>query len=287
MFKKIKRQKGEIILIILLVMAVGLTIGLSVAGRSLTDIKLSTQAEDSSRAFSAAEAGIEEALKAGITSSTASYQGSTSDATYNVILSSLGNSSAQFTFPNVISAGDSQTIWLVPYTATGPDTSTPAYTEGTITVCWKDVNPPPKAALEASVFYKGAGDIYKIARAAYDPENDRNNGFDNSSVSPGSACTDGSSAYDYQVLLTFESMPPPAPVSGDTLIALRLRPVYAGAKIAVVPEGGASIPEQGKNIVSIGQTNSGVTRKWNVVQTYAAPQDIFDYAVWSNKQITK
>ena len=286
----LKKQQGEIILVILLVMAVGLTIGLSVAGRSLTDIKLSTQVEESSRAFSAAEAGIEEALKAGISSSAANYQGSTNNATYNVALSSLGGSASQFTFPNAIPAGDSQTIWLVPYTETGPDTGTPAYTEGTITVCWKNITSPPKAALEVSVFYKGADGIYKIARAAYDPDNDRvtsqNNGFDNN-VAAGSACTDGSSAYDYQVLLTFGEMSPPAPASGDTLIALRLRPVYADAKIAVVPAGGANIPEQGKSIVSTGQTNSGVTRKWNVVQTYAAPQDIFDYAVWSDKQITK
>lgn len=57
------KNRGQMILVILLVMAVGLTIGLSVASRSITDVNFSTKIEDSSRAFSAAESGIEEALR--------------------------------------------------------------------------------------------------------------------------------------------------------------------------------------------------------------------------------
>lgn len=286
-------QRGEIILIILLVMAVGLTVGLSVAGRSVTDVKLSNQVEESSRAFSAAESGIEEVLRQGIVAATGHYTNQVANAKYDVNVSQLGGSASQFAFPNNISMGDSQTIWLVPYTATGPDVTTPGYTAQTIYVCWKNANPSPKAAIEIAVFYKAAADgTYKISRAAYDPDNNRvtsqNNGFNNGDVSPGTACTDGSANYDYQVHLTFKDMSAPFPdPATDTLVALRLRPVYADAKIAVVPQSGVNIPAQGKDIVSVGQTNSGVTRKWNVVQTFAAPQDIFDYAVWSNSQITK
>lgn len=60
---KVSMQKGQIILVLILIMGVGLAIGLSVIQRSLTDINTSSNLEQSSRAFSAAEAGIERALR--------------------------------------------------------------------------------------------------------------------------------------------------------------------------------------------------------------------------------
>ncbi len=62
---KIKQNSGQTLLIIVLIAAVILTVGLAVASYSITDIKISQQEEESARAFSAAEAGIEEALKLG------------------------------------------------------------------------------------------------------------------------------------------------------------------------------------------------------------------------------
>lgn len=59
---RIKNQGGQVVIILLLVMVVSLAIGLSVVGRSLTEISTSTNSENSSRAFSAAEAGIEKVL---------------------------------------------------------------------------------------------------------------------------------------------------------------------------------------------------------------------------------
>src|SRR5687768_11168985 len=62
-----KKMKGQVILILLLVMTVGLAIGLSVIQRSLSDVTTASKIEQSSRAFSAAEAGIERALKGNCT----------------------------------------------------------------------------------------------------------------------------------------------------------------------------------------------------------------------------
>ncbi len=59
-------QKGQTIIILLLIMVVSLGIALSFIGRSNTEVSTASQTEASSRAFSAAEAGIESAL-AGIT----------------------------------------------------------------------------------------------------------------------------------------------------------------------------------------------------------------------------
>ncbi len=57
-------QKGQIVILLLLTMLVALSIGLVVTQRSLTDLSTSTQSEQASRAFSAAEAGLERSLTA-------------------------------------------------------------------------------------------------------------------------------------------------------------------------------------------------------------------------------
>src|SRR3989344_5511027 len=61
------KESGQVILILLLIMTVALGIGLSLVQRSLGDISTSIKVEQSSRAFSAAEAGIESAIKGNLT----------------------------------------------------------------------------------------------------------------------------------------------------------------------------------------------------------------------------
>jgi Tfp pilus assembly protein PilX len=57
-------QSGQIGLIIILIMVVILTIGLSVASRSTDDLEITSQSETSTRVFNAAESEIENALSA-------------------------------------------------------------------------------------------------------------------------------------------------------------------------------------------------------------------------------
>lgn len=57
-----RNQGGQVIVILLLIVIVALSIGLSIVGRTLNEISSASKSEDSSRAFSAAEAGIERAL---------------------------------------------------------------------------------------------------------------------------------------------------------------------------------------------------------------------------------
>jgi len=53
---------GQVGLVVLLIMVVLLTVGLSVVSRSIGDVRLSRQEEEASRVFDAAEAGIEQGL---------------------------------------------------------------------------------------------------------------------------------------------------------------------------------------------------------------------------------
>jgi len=58
-------ENGQILLIVVITMIVALTVGLSIASRTVTELRLSRQNEESQRAFNAAEAGIDRVLKQG------------------------------------------------------------------------------------------------------------------------------------------------------------------------------------------------------------------------------
>lgn len=58
-----KNQAGQAILIVLLVVAIALGFGLSIIAQSTNDVRISQQEDQATRAFNAAEAGIEEAMK--------------------------------------------------------------------------------------------------------------------------------------------------------------------------------------------------------------------------------
>ncbi|MCB9813651.1 MAG: hypothetical protein H6772_04565 [Pseudomonadales bacterium] len=57
-----KNQQGQIAIVILLIMVVLLTIGLSLASRTTQEVFLSQQEAESTRVFNAAESGVEDAL---------------------------------------------------------------------------------------------------------------------------------------------------------------------------------------------------------------------------------
>ncbi|MDO8270248.1 MAG: hypothetical protein Q7T54_06295 [Candidatus Levybacteria bacterium] len=57
-----KNSEGQVLLVVVLTMIVALTVGLSIAARIVTELKLSKQNEESQRAFQAAESGIQQTL---------------------------------------------------------------------------------------------------------------------------------------------------------------------------------------------------------------------------------
>lgn len=67
MNKQNNNQSGQIIVVLLLIVVVVLAIGLSVVGRSNTEVITASKIENSARAFSAAEAGIEHAIASNLT----------------------------------------------------------------------------------------------------------------------------------------------------------------------------------------------------------------------------
>ena len=86
-----KNQSGQVGIIIILIMIVLLTIGLSLASQTTKEVVLSNQEDESTRVFNAAEAGVEQALNTNLTSQsqslitgTANVVGSNSTVNYSI-----------------------------------------------------------------------------------------------------------------------------------------------------------------------------------------------------------
>ena len=286
MMKKTNGISGQVVLITLLVLTVATTIALSLISRSTTDTSVTNQTLQSSQAFNAAEAGIEEALKTGLGSTgTIVPAGSTGviGATYAVQVNSFGGTSGIFSFSQKTLEGDTVTLWLVNHDpTTNVPIIIPTYTGNTIDVCWSSETTTP--ALAVTLLYKQHTDgSYRVAKAAFDPDGTRatSNKFSlPTSLSGGCGAGTGTT---YKETLTFNTMAALNPAL-DTLIALRLRPVYSDASIVV--NAPLSIPQQGAQIVSTGSTQD-TNRKIIVYQQYRSPSSAFDAAVYSENSFSQ
>lgn len=98
-------QSGQIAVVILLIMAVLVTVGLSLATRSTQDVSLSTQQSESSRVLNAAETGIEHALS----------QYSFSQSTTGVTLDTADGLPEDVSVTYRVTQQPSQTLdWVIP-----------------------------------------------------------------------------------------------------------------------------------------------------------------------------
>lgn len=270
-------HKGQILLITLLVLSIATTIALSLIARTTTDLNISNETDESSRAFNAAEAGIEEALRAQVAPvGTQALSGNTS---YTVTQTSIGGAAGAYTFPRVTSVGQTETLWLVNHNAvTGlPDTLTKGYTDNTIEVCLGDTTPKP--AIEVIIYYIRGGE-YRIARDVFDADSDRiaNNNF--SLITNTTGCGAGTNTL-YRKAINFPVTYSINPSGADTLIMMRFRPLYANTQIAISAT--AAIPLQGNTYESCGTTGTGISRCISVIQNYRTPSGLFDYVIYSNQ----
>ena len=261
------KESGQVLLISLLVLSIATTVALSLISRSTTDVTISNQISESSRAFSAAEAGIEEALKSGV--GTSVPQVLTAGVSYNVAKADIGGAAGAYVFPKKISHGTTETLWLVNHNADGTLIETPTYTAAAIDVCWSQETTIP--AMIVSVFYKTAAGGYRVAKGAYDPNSAR--ALTNKFSAPTSltgGCGDGTTTYKQTITFTAEM---------DTLLMLRLQPLYADANIAITASG--ALPIQGSKLESTGTSEGGLARKIVVYQQYRSPPSIFNSVIYS------
>jgi hypothetical protein len=297
-------SSGQAVLIILLVMAVVLTIGLSVVSRSVTDINISQQSEDSARAFSAAEAGIEQALIG--TSADRDFEFNFTESSAKISSREVAFGHTWYIYPSEVATDQIVTVWLGDYNNTTGD-YTSSYTGNRLRVYWGNPDTPNNnkftPAMEVSIYYKD-GAAYKVGKYLLDPYSGRimvDKGFCDPNNLGGSLCTGifsfsnvkssiGTPAQEFQFNADLDmSNFVPNPVTRFPLFA-RLRLLYSTNDshfVGVLSSGAGSsltFPSQGKDITAVG--SSGVTsRKVVVFRPKPAPPAIFDFALYSGTEL--
>lgn len=259
-------QAGQVVLMVLLALAVATTIGLAIIGRTSTDVSISNRIEESARAFSAAEAGIEQALVSGIDIGPTVL---TSGVNYSVDVTTLGGFGV-YQFPAKTPHGTVETLWLTPYDPVdGTFDEAAAFSGEAVDLCWSQETAVP--ALVVSLFYK-EGAAYQVARGAYDPSA-RGNFTDVGDA--GSGC---SQEGVYRQAISLSSYEKP--------LAMRIQPVYSDSQLYIDPLG-VELPLQGTRIESAGTTETGVSRKIVAFQEIRTPGAIFDSVIYTSGSFQK
>jgi hypothetical protein len=254
-------------------MIVALTVGLSLASRSITSLRNSTDEAQSQAAFSAAEAGVEQAVKLGDVSGTSILSGvslhdKNNSQISNVDISLIDGSQFLLNNGNPVFQDDGTDIWLSPH-ADDPTQLFQTAWNGTLSVHWgTNSDSCAEPAIEILII-SGTRLAPSMKKYAYDSCASRR-GVNSFGLPPqsGSFVVDGANGsqtfnYRAQIVVT------------NGLIG-RVIPLY---KAGIMGIKGAGLPIQGKIITSTGTagtTNSQTVRKVSFFQGFdSVPSELF------------
>ncbi len=313
---KSRRQTGQILIIFLLILVVGLALVLSVASRSITDIRITTTSDESNRAYFAAEAGIEEALKRLQQPSTTSEFTAELDftavnkTTAKVKSSDLSSTSGAYLLLDALERDAVAQVNLLKdfnkLNGPPPPSAVTAVGTETLTIYWGAQGVSPNPAIEITVLHHNAAGTWGLEKYAFDPDNTHGNNFGSlqciTTPSNPIPTDQGNIYFENQINLRIRQgysgvlpVTPPdrcgvamAGVSADPVLA-RIRLLYNDVPhpVAVEATNGWVLPSQGSEVESTGSTDSGVTRKLKVRQQFPALPSIFDYVLFSGGDLTK
>lgn len=273
----VKDQSGQILLIVILTMIVALTVGLSIASRTVTNLKISKQNEESTRAFQAAEAGIQKALRSG-NSSPLSNALSNSSA-FQTNIKTAGGTSFLLNGADPIDQDVGVDIWLSDYpgfsnqigTAGNPANITIYWGTSGQTTCSKGNTSAIRPAIEILTL-TGATTSPTLSKKVYEATGTgcpRITGATTGGAGGSVLDTNGSS-------VTFNNS---ATISVSSGIIMKIVPLFNSSVIAVTSN--ISLPAQGSTIDSTG-TSGDTTRRVVYFQSYPqVPLELFPYTLVS------
>ncbi|MDD4937691.1 MAG: hypothetical protein PHX34_01605 [Candidatus Shapirobacteria bacterium] len=226
-----KKEKGQVVLIVLLVSALVLTMGLSISKNTVTETKIDTDEDLLKQAFNTAESGVE-------------YYLATKETTYDagngsasVVATPIGSNN-NLDSGGVVLTGKPFLFWLVDHNSNG-SIGNNTFT-GTIDKICLDNN--FGGALKIDLFSLN-GTNYSVTRYGYNIKTDIVNGFSRINTN----CTGSITATGGMLLVV-------TPIGGSTNIS--------------VTGSGDEFPSQGEKIVSVGQMASGVNTKVTVLNRF-------------------
>jgi Tfp pilus assembly protein PilX len=257
---KHRAQSGQIGLIVLLIMVVLLTMGLSIAAQTTQELFLSSQTSDSARVFNAAEAGIEQALSTDLDFAQQVLEGE---------VTSIPNTDVNYSISKINTL---QTRLFEGITVMVDVTG--VVNGQAIRIDWSrdgDCNTQDPASLLVSVYSQNAG-VTSMRQFALGACN-RSDGFTlASTLTP----AQNNLYRRYDLALN----------TNDLFV--RIKPVYNDTDIRVTGHQGFTLPTQYYNIRSEARSQTGQeTRIVEVNQTLPTAPSIFDYALYSGGSLNK
>ncbi|PIV09655.1 hypothetical protein COS31_04500 [Candidatus Roizmanbacteria bacterium CG02_land_8_20_14_3_00_36_15] len=244
---KVKNRSGQVLLIVIMLLATALTIALSTSFRSTTETQVTKLEEESQKALAAAEAGIEAALKQGtitnigaLSADLSGYSGAaTCDTSYNktYFISPLLQKDEQYTF------------YFADYDAGLNSFSN--YWSGNLTVYFMLGSDP--VALELTTI----GSSGTITHYLLDPDNLIHADSGKTSVTSGNYSLNG---------VTFSRQSTPISLSNTKLVIAR---VFSSSTKIGLDGGGTILKSQGKTCDSEAvASGTNVTKKVTLFQSY-------------------
>jgi len=281
---KSKYQKGQAVLVVLLSLSVVLVIVLFIMSRSVTDLSLSSKEEDSLRAFSAAEAGVERALVVGNSS------GTIDSANFSANVTAFAEGATEVIYPLSLKSGENATFW---FSRVGETTS---YTGSQIKYCWGDIGTEASnsltPALEITIYYTTTPNdltTIRVVRATLDPNSTRrsSNYF---GVAQDQTCTIGSDQFEFQATLNLASLGITGYATPNVLQYSTAKILYnttINHRIGIDVNGtGSTLPSQGEKIVSDGSFGEA-NRKVEVYGLHPEVPPIFANVIFNSSGIIK
>lgn len=280
-----QKQAGQVLLIVVLVTIVASTIGLSIATRSITSLKTSTEEAESQKALAAAEAGIERSVQGN--TPIAVGDDLSNNSSYLTEITPVNSASFLMNGGNVVPKDEGADIWFANHTSDGRvDYSplTPPFDNyihlywGSSSEACTGSNLP--AAIQAIAVSRDSSGVIKSYRYAYDSCSSRRseNNFTQA---------DNLGGYTVPGItgITFQNRTPENNNSSDLaygindIVFIRVIPIYKDAVIGVrVCKNDnshcTSLPSQGYKITSMG-TSGASNRKLTVFKGY--PQTYLPY----------
>lgn len=283
-----RKKDGQILILVLLVVVVALAVGLSVASRNLTNLRTSTQAEQSQRAFTAAEGGVED------------------------VLSKLNTVANVIQTPGAVNVSGCSNVDTTQANCTLQNASTTTGVAGTVNVvASKTYEKTVEPGDVAQVNMEGAGMFYVLWQKDTDPQQVsveftficglpspcKGDSFSGNYGQHREAYTSdtsisGQSGFPACQAVTDPTMAPYKCIkvyisANSNLKLLRIKPFHNRVSLKMVPVGG-SFPVQTYAITSVATTDTGVSRKVQVSRD-ALPQlpAVFDYVLYSGGDIIK
>ncbi|QQG40692.1 MAG: hypothetical protein HYV37_04010 [Candidatus Levyibacteriota bacterium] len=283
-------ESGQTLLIVILIVVVSLTVGLSLASRSIVNLRISTEEDNSQRAFSAAEAGVEEALKTGeevelsLGNNAVVKANKPTTVGGNEFIVNCGADASLCQNIAPVAKDDGVDVWLVDHMTDGTlnynsGWQTTAGSAG-ITVYWGLTS--DKCNTDSIINTMAAVEIIVISgrpqspvstRYAVDPCSDRRLVNKFSSEDGGVGSVAGKTfAYRKSIYIADSSRG----------IVVRVVPLYANTQIGI--KGTRAFPSQGKSINSTGKSGD-TARKITYYQGFPKlPNEFFQYILFSSQQ---